>query len=218
MRGTMIGCVVALVTLIGATPAWAGTVALWHMDETSGSTMVDSVGSNNGALSNVTVGLGGYSGTAYGFNGSSSYVKVPSSPSLNPGSQTISFTVHVDYTQTPPSGSTTDYDLVRKGVSGTSGGFYKLEIRPDNEAICRFVDSSGHDTRLHTGPKLNSGTWHTITCTKTSSQVTMTIDGTTYKTSAPTGSISNTAPLYLGAKPGSDYYNGRLDEASVSVG
>jgi Concanavalin A-like lectin/glucanases superfamily len=218
MRGRLVAGLTVLGFLVSPATAWAATVAQWHMDETSGSTMVDSVGSNNGALSNVTVGLGGYSRTAYGFNGSSSYVKVPPSSSLNPGSQTISFTVHVDYTQTPPSGSTTDYDLVRKGVSGTSGGFYKLEIRPDNEAICRFVDSNGHDTRLHTGPKLNTGTWHTITCTKTSSQVTMTIDGTTYNTSAPTGSISNTAPLYLGAKPGTDYYNGRMDEVSINIG
>jgi hypothetical protein len=218
MRGRIIACLTAVGTLVWPATGWAATIAQWHMNETSGSTMGDSAGSNNGRLNNVALGRPGFSGTAYGFNGSSSYVRVPSSPALNPGSQPISFTVHVNYTRSPSGGSTTDYDLVRKGVSGTTGGFYKLEIRTDNQAICRFVDSRGHDTRLHAGPKLNTGSWHTLTCTKTSSEVRLIVDGTTYRTSAPGGSISNTDPLYLGAKPGSDYYNGRMDEVSINIG
>src|SRR5437762_6317567 len=54
----------------GTTP---GQVALWHMDETSGGVMYDSVGSHNGTLFNVQSGLTGFTGFAYGFNGSSSY-------------------------------------------------------------------------------------------------------------------------------------------------
>lgn len=218
MRAITIACITAWGTLFWADPAWAERVARWHMDEKSGSTMVDSAASNNGSLSNVAVGQPGFSGTAYGFNGSSSYVRVPTSAVLNPGSRRITFTVHVNYTKSPPDTSTTDYDLVRKGVSGTSGGFYKLEIRTDDEAICRFVDSQGHDTRLHAGPKLNTGTWHTLTCTRTSSEVRLIVDGQTFRTSAPNGSISNSDPLYLGAKPGSDYFNGRMDEVSIGIG
>jgi hypothetical protein len=32
------------------------------------------------------------------------------------------------------------------------------------------------------------------------------------------GSITDTDPLIIGAHPNSDYYNGVLDEASVTVG
>ena len=38
----------------GAAPASAAKVALWHMNETSGTWMVDSVGRNDGTLHNVT--------------------------------------------------------------------------------------------------------------------------------------------------------------------
>jgi hypothetical protein len=218
MRARMIAGLTAVGLLVWPGQAWAATVARWHMNEKSGTTMVDSVGSNNGELSQVTLGLPGFSGSAYGFDGSSSFAKVPSSAALNPGTQRISFTMHVNYTKSPPDGSTTDYDLLRKGESGTSGGFYKLEIRTDNMAVCRFVDSRGHDTLVHAGPKLNTGTWHTLTCIKTHSEVRLVVDGTTFRTSAPSGSIANSDPLYLGAKPENDHYNGRMDEVSVNVG
>jgi hypothetical protein len=32
------------------------------------------------------------------------------------------------------------------------------------------------------------------------------------------GSISNTSPAEIGAHPGSDWYKGRLDEVSITVG
>ena len=78
-----------------------GVVSLWHMDETSGTTMVDSVGTNHGTLHSVTTGLPGFLGSAYGFNGVAGYVSVPSSGSLNPGSSNFSFTVHIKTTSVP---------------------------------------------------------------------------------------------------------------------
>jgi hypothetical protein len=199
-----------------ATPA-STLVAQWHMDETTGTTMKDSAGSNPGTLHSVTLGRAGVSGTAYGFDGAHSYVTVPSDGSLNPGSSPITFTVHVRYTVTPPSGPTTDYDVLRKGVSATSGGFYKLEIRPDNRAICRFAGSSG-DVSVHTGPALNDGNWHAVSCTRTAQAVTLTVDGHAYTSAHAAGRISNSAALVIGAKPGSDYYRGDLDEVTVRIG
>ncbi len=210
---------------IGAVPVAAAStnVALWHMDERSGTAMVDSVGSQRGTLRNVRVGVSGWSGSAYGFNGRTAYVTVPSSDALNPGSAPITFTVHVRYTVTPPSGSATDYDVLRKGTSSDSAQFYKLEIRPDNRAVCRFVGSktTAKGLLIHTGPVLNDGRWHTLTCTKTDAQIALVVDGKAYTKQGAVGSITNTGPLTLGAKPGrsySDFYNGDLDEVSVSTG
>src|SRR5436189_3325879 len=77
-----------------------GTRALWHMDEKSGSTMVDSSGNgHNGSLSSIQLGVAGFSGTAYGF--SRSTVTVPSASDLNPGSQTITVTIHMKTTSAP---------------------------------------------------------------------------------------------------------------------
>jgi concanavalin A-like lectin/glucanase superfamily protein len=210
---------------IGVAPAGAAasTVALWHMDERSGTTMTDAVGWSTGALHDVTLGVPGAEGTAYRFDRRTSYVTVPSSPLLNPGSARLTFTAHVRYTVTPPNTSTTDYDVLRKGTASDSAQFYKLEIRPDNRAVCRFVGSktSSKGLLIHTGPALNDGRWHTITCEKTSSQIRLVIDGVVHAKSGTVGSISNTGALTLGAKAGgtaSDFYNGDLDEVSVSIG
>ena len=45
--------------------------SLWHMDETSGTVMHDAVGGHDGHPHSVAVGLPGFSGTAFGFTGSS---------------------------------------------------------------------------------------------------------------------------------------------------
>src|SRR5437764_1462668 len=58
------------------TSSATGTVALWHMDETSGTVMSDSVGGHTGTLHSVQLGQPGFLGTAFGFSGG--YVSVPS--------------------------------------------------------------------------------------------------------------------------------------------
>jgi hypothetical protein len=203
--------------------AASAPVAVWHLDETSGSSAYDAVGGNTGAIHNVTVGVPGFAGSAFRFDGKSSYVDVPSDQTLNPGTAPIQFTVHIRYTATPPNQSTTDYDVLRKGTSSDSAQFYKLEIRPDNRAVCRFVGSktTKSGVLIHTGPTLNNGRWHTITCAKTTTNISLVVDGRTFTKRATVGAISNSGPLTLGAKPGtrfSDFYNGDLDEVSVSIG
>ena len=99
----------------------SSVVALWHMDETTGTTMVDSAGQNNGTLNSVTLGLPGFSGFAYGFNGPPSYASVPSAGSMNPGSANFSFTIDLQTTGTPPP-EPDDWDLIRKGDYTTPGG------------------------------------------------------------------------------------------------
>jgi hypothetical protein len=208
--------------LCQAVPASAAaTVGLWHMDETSGSTAVDSSGqNNNGSLINVTFVSPGFDGTggAYSFNGTSSQVSVPSSASLNPGTQAIDVTLHVKFTRLP--GSVGDYDLVRKTGSGT---FYKVEIGPKGQAVCLFKGTSGKG-KVVFGPALNDGNWHTITCTRTGPSgqevVTAIVDGQSLAKSVIVGSISGKTPLIMsGQKTGTqDLYNGVMDEVSIAIG
>jgi hypothetical protein len=192
--------------------------ALWHMDETSGTTMFDSVGTTNGVIQNVLLGVAGdpaTPGTAYQFNGSTSYVSVASTPAISPGSANVSFTVDLNTGSLPVVG---DYDLVRRGAY--PGDFYKLEILQSGQAFCQFRgDANGGTTKgISAGPMLDDQAWHTVTCTKTATGISVTIDGTVYPKSVTLGSITDTDPLIIGAHPNSDYYNGVLDEASVTVG
>src|SRR6266550_4052041 len=190
-------------------------VALWHMDETSGSTTFDSVGQNNGTPHSVTLGRAGFSGLAYGFNGSTSYVSVPSAGSMNPGSANFSFTIHLQTTGTPPP-PPEDWDLIRKGDYPTPGGEYKMEYQESGQASCGFKGSA-HYAEIIAGPALNDGQWHTITCVKTSSDIELIVDGQAYSQAANIGSIANTDPVIIGSHPGADWYQGSLDEASIRI-
>jgi hypothetical protein len=186
------------------------------MDETSGTVMYDSIAGHTGSLHSVQPGLPGFSGFAYGFNGSSSYVSVPSAGDLNPGSAniTISIRVQTTFTAPPPPG---DWDLIRKGLYTTTGGEYKMEFQESGQASCGFKGSAGY-AELITGPALNDGQWHTIQCVKTSSAIKVIVDGQTFSQAANVGSIANTTPVVIGARPGSDWYEGSLDEASIEIG
>ncbi len=212
---------VGAVALVGPGAGAAGTtVALWRMDEPAGATiMYDSVGGHNGTLTDVRTGVaGGVSGTAYGFNGHSSKAVVPSSGGFSIGSSNLAFTVHVKFANVP---STTvgDYDLLR----GTPGGAYKLEIvarkdRTMGVASCFFSGSAGRAV-LTAGPDLADNSWHTLQCSKTASAIQLVVDGQAFTKPVTIGSLGNAAPLSLGAKStGGDWYEGLMDEVSVSVG
>ncbi len=197
--------------------ASATTISLWHMDETTGTTMRDSVGTNNGTLTNVLLGqTPAFSAPfAYRFNGASSIVSVPSSSSLNPGSSSFTATAHVNF-GAPPTAAVGDFDLVRKGLSSTTGGYWKMEILQTGKAFCQAKGSSG-TTSITNGPNLADNKWHTISCVKRSSALRLIVDGATFSKTVTLGSISNSARLTIGAKStGGDWYNGLMDEVSFS--
>jgi hypothetical protein len=195
----------------------ASTVALWHMDETTGTTMFDSIGTHNGTLHAVQLGVPGFDGTGYGFNGSSSYVEVHSAADLNPGSANITITIHIHTTGTPPP-SPDDWDLIRKGYYTSSGGEYNIELQHSGQASCTFKGSLKYIEQFKAGPALNDGHWHTIQCIKTATAVNLVVDGHVYSTPITIGTIANTNPIDIGARPGSDWTQGTLDEASIQIG
>jgi hypothetical protein len=205
-----------------ALPA-AASASVWHLDEGSGTTAVDSGGRNNGKLKNVQVAQRpAFSGTAYRFNGVNSIVTMPASTTLNysPTSAQFTVTVHVAFTVVP-SAAVGDYDLIRKGFSGTAGGYYKLEIFPSSDhkqgrALCQLRGAKG-TAKLTGGPNLATGTMHSIQCVVQPTSVGLVVDGATVQTKAVTiGAITNSSRFTMGAKStGGDWFNGLLDEVSV---
>jgi hypothetical protein len=106
---------------------------------------------------------------------------------------------------------------------------YKVEFQPPppdpanpafvgGQASCGFTGSNGSSEIFSNGPGLADGVWHTITCKKTSSSISLTVDGTTYSQGANVGWIANTDQVPIGARPGSEFFHGSLDEASITVG
>lgn len=205
----------AVILVVGlAGPAHAATtVADWQMNDT-GTVMTDSSGlGNNGVLTNV-----GTDGSTFTFQGKPSVVSVKHSASLNPGSTTFTATARIRFA-TVPSSAVGDYDLVRKGLAGTAGGHWKMEIVQSGKGYCLFKGSAGRVV-LTAGPNLADNAWHTITCQRAGTTVRLTVDGTTYSKSGPTGTIANTKPVYVGAKnlSGGDQYAGAMDFVTLSTG
>lgn len=203
--------------------ASAATVSLWHMDETSGTVMHDAVGGNNGAMTAVSLGWPsspGRAGHSFGFNGASSVVKVPSAANLNPGPGDFTVSLQL-YSPTPPSDAVGDYDLVRKGLSSTSGGEWKMEVLRANGgtagvASCHIKGSSGSAT-VTAGPNVTDGRWHAIICAKRAGLIALFVDGAAWAKNVTIGSISNTAQLTVGAKvSGGDWTTGLIDELAWS--
>jgi hypothetical protein len=193
-------------------------VALWRMNELSGSTVNDSVRAHHGTSQNVSLGQPGHDGTAYGFNGVSSVVKIPHADDLNPGGSNFSYGAWVKFTALPPPET---FDVMRKGTSSSSGGYYKLELFTSNNtarARCYAKGSSGN-AGIAGGTNLNDGLWHQLTCTRTGSQWAITVDGTQFSETDGFGNIANTAQVTIGAKPtNDDFYNGLIDDARITVG
>lgn len=213
----------AAITL-GAGPAAAASSfgAQWNMGDPS--TMLDSSGNGNtGTTYNVTAGSGG----GYSFNGTTSKVVVPNSATLNPGTSDFSYGVTVQTSRTPPSG--TDYDLIRKGISSTAGGEYKLEIvysSTGGKAFCLAKDASKVVATVKGTTNVTDGHVHSLTCEKTSTGLTLQVDNLAPRikvVSAGLGAISNTSPLTISAKTptikgvNGDFYSGTMLGASVSL-
>jgi concanavalin A-like lectin/glucanase superfamily protein len=217
-RSSAVAGAALLAALVLAPAASAATVSLWHMDETSGTTMHDSVGTNNGTLQAVNLGQPGFLGSSYGFPGRPSIVNVPSSASLNPGAAAFSVTVHINTSVVTRDDSA---DAIRKGLSTNSKTFWKIELRPSStrkteKVRCYFRGTSG-TVSLYGPANVADGRWHTITCTKQAGSISITQDGTTRTKAGTAGSISNSAPLTVGAKASNDdAYTGLIDEASFS--
>ncbi|HET7431112.1 MAG TPA: LamG-like jellyroll fold domain-containing protein [Nocardioides sp.] len=212
-----IGAAVGVVAL--AAPALAaGERAVWHFDETSGTTAFDSSGNgNDGTAANVVM-----TGSGYVFDGVDSQVVVPTSDSLNPGTAAFSFSVTFQSSVAPGPGL--DYDLLRKGLTTTSGGEYKVEILQANgksRALCVVKDSAKKALQIRGTTDLTDGQVHTITCTRTSTGLSVVVDNLAPRTkTGTTGVVTNTAPLSIGAKaeggPTADWFNGVILDASVS--
>ncbi|HVF77411.1 MAG TPA: LamG-like jellyroll fold domain-containing protein [Solirubrobacteraceae bacterium] len=197
-------------------PQDGSVVALWHMDETVGSTMFDSAGGHHGTLhSGVQLGQPGFAGLAYRLSGPA-HVSVPNSPALQAGSSDITITMRIKTTGVPSSG---DWELIRNGIYETPGGEHKMELYPSGQASCGFNGSSGY-SELTTGPRLDDGVWHTVQCVKTSSSIQVVVDGQVFSRSASIGSIFNTDPITIGTRPdgGGEPFQGLIDEASIRIG
>jgi hypothetical protein len=233
----LLSCMTAavLVTAGPAAPALAAantTLANWQMNEVAGATvMVDTSGNGiNGTIGSAVQRL--VDGTTRAYHWPSTAPNQPppkperlvqvADSRLNPG--TRDFAVTMRFRTTHSYGN-----MIQKGQSQTSGGYFKWQI-PQGVLSCLFRgrDTSGNvlNKSVSSGTTLlNDGAWHTVRCERTTTGVTMTIDGTiTRHANGSTGSISNTVPLTIAGKLNCDqmtvtcdYFAGDIDFVQIEV-
>ncbi len=218
------GAAVALTSLALTPPATAATMttlALWNMNETSGTTLVDSSGHGiNGTIGSEVV----KNGAVHTFNflkpntppAHPGHIDTVTSSQLNPGTRDFSVTIRLKWTNSFG-------NIIQKGQSGTTGGYFKWQA-PGGKVQCLFRGSSGN-AGVGSPTTLNNGQWHVINCTRTATQVTMTVDGALVATlKHATGTISNTKVLSIAGKSTCDqitvtcdYWVGQIDYVQIQT-
>jgi hypothetical protein len=196
----------ALGVLAVASPAiGAGsTAANWQMNEKAGP-MKDSSG--NGNNSSMMTGVT-RNGSVYEFAGKGRVV-VPTSASLVPGSRNFTITARIHLTKVA------DENFVQKNTYSQSGTQIKLETS-GKHLHCRVAGNSGVASVWAWGkaPVLLNG-YHTISCTKTATSVTLKLDNQSWTQNIAVGTVTTTAPMTVGGKypckTDCDYTYGDID-------
>jgi Concanavalin A-like lectin/glucanases superfamily len=236
--GTLAVASAALFAPLAAAPASSNAAAplapvtqvLYDMNEPAGaSTMVDSSGNGRDA----PVDQAGLD-TGVVYNGSTGYfwprkgpnalpvaperiIQVADNPLLDPAGDT--FTVEIRYRTKENFGN-----IIQKGQSASRGGQWKIQ-NPMGLPSCLFK-SPGGQAGVRSTINLSDNEWHTLTCVREPSRVTMYIDGVFHKRrNAASGVIDNTIPMTIGGKINCDqvvttcdYFSGNIDYVKIARG
>lgn len=239
-RNAKVGALIvaALATsALTAAPVASGASALapvtqvhYEMNEPAGATtMVDTSG--NGL--NAPINQDGLD-TGVDYNGSTGYfwarkgpnslpvaperiIQVADNPFLDPRGDT--FTVEIRYRTQENFGN-----IIQKGQSASVGGQWKIQ-NPMGLPSCLFKSPSGQ-AGVRSTINLSDNLWHTLTCVRTPTRVTMYIDGVFHKRRiANTGTIDNKVAMTIGGKINCDqvvttcdYFSGMIDYVKLTRG
>lgn len=196
------------------------TVALWHFDELSGTTVYDSSTYGNDGLAYGTAIVPGVRGNARSFSGTYSYVAVQSPAGLN-FDTSHSFTVEAWFKTTQ--GDTGE--IVRRGLAPVPG--FALRILEGkvqgiigNREDSRFPDTLLRITSVH---NYNDGQWHKATLIRDRSvrKLFLYVDGvlaTSPLNDPVTFPLWNARPLTMGCwenfvQP--TFFRGVIDEVRI---
>jgi hypothetical protein len=180
----------------------------------------DSSGNGHHAIIQGPVQLGrpGHQGSSFSFDKRDSWLMVPPSPDLNPGEHDFLVSAWISLRESPGPGET--YDVVRKGISYTIPGEFKLEVLRRDRVRCTAKDDNDRTARVTTGKvEVLDGRWHLVGCARTGRLWSVLADDTVTSHVTRLGVVGNEVPLSIGSKYGSeDRPTGRLDDVRIVLG
>lgn len=180
---------------------------------------VDSSGGGHDGVIQGPVGFGlpGVDGTSFSFQKRGAWVQVASEPALNPDEYDFLASAWINLEESPGRGET--YDVIRKGISFTSPGEFKLEVLPVGRVRCTAKDQY---QRVVTVTSLKGrvvdGDWHRIGCARTGSMWSVVVDDSIRSRVVALASVGNTVALSIGSKYGlEDRPAGRVDDVKLVI-
>lgn len=232
VQALVIAFVVLVVFIVVFAATAYATTAHWRMDENRGTVLRDSAHNHDGMIGRKVI----TNGAVHRFTKAprNTYVPgridlVPDSDVLDPGNDPFAVTV----TFTWPEGS--DNNLIQKGQGSPAGGLFKMKTtvrgmdppQPPGHIKCLFRGSTGDSqVESYSGPRLDDGKWHTVTCRRTSIGTVMAVDGKQVDSNGnDPGVISNDWPIAIGGNSSCadgvvlecNYWHGRIGDIKWDV-
>jgi prepilin-type N-terminal cleavage/methylation domain-containing protein len=204
----------------------SGPIALWKLDESGGSTVVDSIASNDGTVHGPELNKPGApaGATAPDFDGSNDYIEVPHSSSYLLENGTIQLWIDADDTEgdhTFFSKDSTNYDTGGHVTMRLAGD--DIEVRLQSTTTSYYVTASN---------AVSQETWHHFAFTFGADGMKLYVDGVLRDSDPYTGGLGTTSggtgnhePISIGASswgsgdlvvtPLTHYFDGIIDTVAI---
>jgi hypothetical protein len=200
-------------TTTGTTQRTSGLVGWWTCDDSSSSTLIDSMGNSNGQIIGC-MRESGKSGLALNFDGKGDYVLIPATKDslfdFGTGDFTISVWVKPRIIEINP--DSMNYGIITKGVARDKG--YGLYIERNHfSAFVGQFDSGSNDT-----VKANDNMWHHCVMLRRKGTVELYLDKKKIQSYTNSESVTTGVNLLFGQDASSERENnfpGLIDEIKI---
>jgi len=187
-------------------------IGIWEFDEGVGTTAADSSGSgNDGTLMSTADWTGARCAYAVDLNGTSDWVDLGQ---LDIG--TSGYTVGAWFKTSRSSRQT----IFAATAAGTGNHLIEISVEADGtvQFLHRYPAGTSGGTTLQSTDVLDDGDWHYVTAVKSSSTVSLYIDGELVDQDADTTGVESSLDVVLGRQGktiGQDYFSGAIDKVTL---
>lgn len=213
---------VVLTCFGSAGPGVAATVvASWEFTQVAGVVPDLQTGTHNLKLSNPWSSVEGPAGdpSAIRFNAAPA-AATTAGHDFNPGTGSFALTVQLRATKDVTSGSP---NVAQHGGFDDPGQI-KMQLAAGGKVGCRIKGDRGAYLFFHKTATVNDNQWHSVTCARNATDVSVTVDGVVFSpagTENPGAIVVRQVPLRFAQKPGStskaDQFIGDISFASYST-
>lgn len=150
-------------------------------------------------------------------------IKIPSSATLNPGTRPFEWGAEIRLRSTETADG---QNIIQKGTYGAAGGQWKLQVDKASAKPSCIVsgprNGTYHRVVVRSPTTIADNAWHKVTCRRTNTSVSLSIDGTVRATVTMTAvTVATSAAITIGGKSVTSYDNdqfqGRLDNVFMQL-